>query len=226
MGRTNLILDNLISEGRSKPFIVVMETSAATKPGETPPQPPRAKPSGKGQAAQGKQPAARPRFRFSFDTYVELMINDLIPFIDDNFRTLSDQGSRAMAGLSMGGMQTLNVAMSHLGKFSYIGVFSSGVFGMAPQKAKPGAEPSPKAAPSVSWEEEHQATLNDAGLKKDLKLLWFATGADDFLVDTTRTTVEMLKKHGFSPVYKETGGGHTWINWREYLNEFAPQLFQ
>jgi enterochelin esterase family protein len=59
-----------------------------------------------------------------------------------------------------------------------------------------------------------------------LKLLWFATGADDFLVDTTRTTVETFKKHGFSPVYKETGGGHTWINWREYLNEFAPQLFR
>ena len=59
-----------------------------------------------------------------------------------------------------------------------------------------------------------------------LKLLWFATGTEDFLIQTTRETVEMFKKHGFSPVYKETGGGHTWVNWREYLNEFAPRLFQ
>ena len=68
--------------------------------------------------------------------------------------------------------------------------------------------------------------LDNAELKKDLKLLWFATGSEDFLVETTKSTVEMLKRHGFSPVYKETGGGHTWANWRDYLHEFAPQLFR
>ena len=57
-------------------------------------------------------------------------------------------------------------------------------------------------------------------------MLWLATGSEDFLVQTSRTTVEMLKKHGFSAVYRETGGGHTWANWRDYLHEYAPQLFQ
>ena len=59
-----------------------------------------------------------------------------------------------------------------------------------------------------------------------LTLVWFATGVDDGLITTTRASVEMLKKHGFTPVFKETPGAHTWINWRNYLNEFAPQLFQ
>jgi enterochelin esterase-like enzyme len=81
-------------------------------------------------------------------------------------------------------------------------------------------------APAADWEEQHKAALGNAALKKDLRLLWFSTGSDDFLVETTRNTVAMLQKHGFTPVYKETGGGHTWDNWREYLREFAPQLFR
>jgi len=203
VGRAGFIMDNLISEKKARPMIVVMpagHTSASFSMG-----------GGSGSMV---------------DEFSQDFVNDIMPYVEAHYRVLTNRQSRAMAGLSMGGMQTLNVTMSHLGKFSYIGVFSSGVFGMAPKKPKPEAEASPKAAPSVSWEEQHQAALSDASLKKGLKLLWFATGADDFLVDTTRTTVEMFKKHGFSPVYKETAGGHTWINWREYLNEFAPQLFR
>ena len=63
---------------------------------------------------------------------------------------------------------------------------------------------------------------DNSSLKKGLKLVWFATGKDDFLLQTTHATVDLLKKHGFAPVYKETDGGHTWINRRLYLNEFAP----
>lgn len=59
-----------------------------------------------------------------------------------------------------------------------------------------------------------------------LKLFWFSTGKDDFLLNNTVATVELFKKHGFTPVYKESAGGHTWLNWRDYLNTFAPQLFQ
>ena len=70
------------------------------------------------------------------------------------------------------------------------------------------------------------AELDNAGARKSLKLVWFSTGIDDGLISTTRSTVEMLKKHGFTPVFKESPGAHTWINWRNYLNEFAPQLFQ
>jgi enterochelin esterase family protein len=63
-------------------------------------------------------------------------------------------------------------------------------------------------------------------LKNGLKLLWFATGKDDFLLQTTEATVDMLKSHGFDVVYKQTDGGHTWLKWRDYLGEFAPLLFQ
>ena len=63
-------------------------------------------------------------------------------------------------------------------------------------------------------------------MKKGLKLLWFATGKDDFLLNTTKATIEVLKKHGFAPEYEESSGGHTWVNWRNYLNEFAPRLFR
>jgi enterochelin esterase family protein len=67
--------------------------------------------------------------------------------------------------------------------------------------------------------------LDNKYLKKDLKLFWFATGTEDFLIDTSRASVKMLKKHGFKPAYKETDGGHTWAKWRDYLLEFTPELF-
>jgi enterochelin esterase family protein len=68
--------------------------------------------------------------------------------------------------------------------------------------------------------------LDSAAPKKGLKLMWLSTGKDDGLITTTRATVDLLKKHGFSPVFEESTGAHTWINWRNYLNVFAPQLFQ
>jgi enterochelin esterase family protein len=68
--------------------------------------------------------------------------------------------------------------------------------------------------------------LYNATLKKGLKLVWFSTGKDDGLITTTKATVDLLKKHGFNAVFEESPGAHTWINWRNYLNEFAPQLFQ
>ena len=84
----------------------------------------------------------------------------------------------------------------------------------------------PGGAPQgPGFEEQHRALLDDPQLRDGLKLLWFATGKDDFLIETSRNTVATLKKYGFNPVYEESSGGHTWINWRNYLNQFAPQLF-
>jgi len=117
----------------------------------------------------------------------------------------------------MGGEQSLNLALPNLEKFGFVGVYSAGIFGILD-----GAQ----GASNPSWEEQHKDTLDDARLKKGLKLLWFSTGKDDSLMSTSRATVEMLRKHGFEPVLNETSGGHTWINWRNYLNEFAPLLFQ
>ena len=113
----------------------------------------------------------------------------------------------------------MNIGIPNLDKFAYLGVYSSGVFGIT--GGGPGGAPQ-----GPSFEEQHQAVLDDARLKKGLKLVWFATGKDDFLVETSRATVAMLKKHQFDVVYRETEGAHTWINWRNYLNEFAPRLFQ
>jgi enterochelin esterase-like enzyme len=198
MGRTNLILDNLISERKSKPFIVVMETSAATTPGEASPQPPRATPGGKRPVSQGGQPAARPRFRFSFDTYEELMINDLIPFIDGNFRTFSDQGSRAMAGLSMGSMVTTSVTMPNLDKFSHIGLFSGGT--LAPDQ------------------------ISD---KSKVKLVFMSYGSRERGAEGIKEAADALNKAGIKSVsYVSPLTAHEWQSWRRSLREFAPLLFK
>jgi enterochelin esterase-like enzyme len=195
VGRAGIIMDNLIAEKKAKPMVVVMPAGHTSRDFNM---------------AGGITQAV--------DEFSEDFLNDIMPYVENHYRVLKDRGSRAMAGLSMGGMQTLNITITNLGRFSYIGVFSSGIFSMSP-----GGEAKP---PSPSWEQQHLSMLDNQKMKKGLKLLWFATGSEDFLVQTTKDTVEMLKKHGFSPVYKETGGGHTWANWREYLNEFAPQLFK
>jgi enterochelin esterase-like enzyme len=207
VGRAGFILDNLITAKKAKPMVVVMpagHTSASFGMG-----------GGGGMGAM-------------IDEFSEDFNKDIVPYIESHYRVLTDRRNRAMAGLSMGGMQTLNIAISNLGKYAYIGVFSSGIFGSAPRNpAAPGAVAPPTPPPTTpDWDQQHLSTLDNAALKKDLKLLWFATGSEDFLLNTTKASVEMLKKHGFSPVYKETAGGHTWINWREYLKEFAPQLFR
>ena len=126
-----------------------------------------------------------------------------MPYVESHYRVFTDRAHRAMAGLSMGGGQTLGIGFSHLDKFGYLGVFSSGIFGRG----------------TDVWETQRQKTLDDAGLKEGLKVLWFATGTDDRLMQSTKATIETLEKHGFKPVFKESPGGHTWINWRNYLNE-------
>jgi enterochelin esterase family protein len=195
VGRAGFIVDNLIATGTAKPMIVVMPAGHTRSTG-----------FGGGAARQAT------------DEFVRDFLNDLMPCVEKNYRVHPDRSHRAIAGLSMGGGQTLNIAIPHLEQFSYVGVYSSGIFGIVP---RPGADP--PAGPS--WEEQHKAVLDDAKLRKSLKLFWFSTGKDDFLIETTRATVEMFKKHGFDPVFHESPGAHTWINWRNYLNEFAPQLF-
>ena len=214
MGRTNLILDNLIAEGKCKPFIVVMETSAARKPGEPVPERrmPAPPPAGQGagdrqaapppprQAAQGGQPstpAARPRFSFSFDTYAEVMLNDLIPFIDSNFRTIADQGHRAMSGLSMGGMCTRTITLAHLDTFSHIGIFSGGT--IAPDDIKD---------------------------KSKVKLVFMSYGSRERGSDSVQAAADVLNEAGIKSVaYVSPLTAHEWQSWRRSLYEFAQLLF-
>ena len=197
VGRAGFILDNLIAAGRAKPMVVVMPA------GHTGPFTFRPR----GESGQ-------PRV----DEFAQDFQNDIMPYVESHYRVYTDPQNRAIAGLSMGGGQTLNIAIANPAKFAYIGVYSSGIFGIA---GGFGSNPS-----GPSWEEQHKEVLDNAEFKKAIKLVWFATGKDDFLVGTSRASVEMLKKHGFDVTYKETDGAHTWLNWRAYLIEFAPQLFK
>jgi len=205
VGRAGFILDNLIAAHKAKPMIIVMpaghvrQTASAGR--------------GAGAGAGG-------------DAFVRDFNEDILPYVESHYRVIADRADRAIAGLSMGGGQTLNISIPHLDEFAYIGVFSSGVMGGGRRGAPPadaGAGANPALTP---FEEQNKATLDDPKLKEGLKLVWFSTGSDDGLITTSRSTVDMLKKHGFNAQFLESPGAHTWINWRNYLNQFAPQLFQ
>jgi enterochelin esterase family protein len=209
VGRAGFILDNLIAAKKARPMIVVMPAGHTRQ---------TLGPGGAAAGARGPSPT---------EEFVANFTKDVMPYIEKHYRVYTDRAHRAIAGLSMGGSQTLNVAIPRLEKFAYIGVYSSGILGGGgPRRAAADAPAAPAAPPPAStFEEQNKAVLDNAAAKKGLKLIWFATGVDDRLIENTRNTVAMLKKHGFNPVFKETPGAHTWIVWREYLAEFAPQLF-
>jgi enterochelin esterase family protein len=185
VGRAGFIIDNLIAAGDAEPMIVVMPDGHTSRFGGT---------GGLNMA----------------DFFGEFNA-DIKPHVERTYRARTAREDTAIAGLSMGGAQTLDIAFGDLSSYAYVGVFSSGVFGIANDS---------------TWESSHLAQLDDAARKRGLELVWFSTGKDDFLLDTTKTTVAMLEKHGFDIVYEESAGGHTWIVWREYLAKLAPQLFR
>lgn len=196
VGRAGFILDNLIAGKKAKPMVMVM-------------------PAGHTGPFRFGAPNA---LKTAVDEFVADFTKDVMPYIEKSYRVHTDQKNRAIAGLSMGGAQTLEVMIGNMEKFSAVGVYSSGIFGIV---GGPGGQ-----AASPSWAEQHKATLTDAKLKAGIKHVWFATGKEDFLLETSRATVAMLKENKFNVTYNETEGAHTWIVWREYLNQFAPLLFQ
>ena len=183
--------------------------------------------NGAGKALGGPAPSTTPTPPGQPDLFAQDFVNDLMPYVEKTYRVLTDRQNRAIAGLSMGGSQTLNIAIPRLDKFAYIGVFSSGILGggrgAAPGAAAPATPPPPFGE---AWEKANLAALDNAATKRGLRLFWFSTGKDDGLITTTKNTVELFKKHGFTPVFIESEGAHTWLNWRDYLTTFAPQLFQ
>ena len=204
-GFTPFIMDNLIAEGKSKPFIIVMANSyvpganfgfAATN------QPP---PTNTPYSSTIGGPGGR---NYNPAAFARVLVEDLIPYVDANFRTLTDQAHRAMAGLSMGGMQTRSITLANLDKFSHIGVFSGGSI----------------------------AVTNIADLtafKEKVKLVFVSYGSKELGVDRPnlggdpKATTEALKAAGVNAhFYVSPDTAHEWQSWRRSLYQFAPLLFR
>jgi enterochelin esterase-like enzyme len=232
MGRANLILDNLLAEGKISPFIVVMETSAVGGTGAA---------RGAGAGAPASAPAAAPAggradmlARMGMGgpgggAYGQLMVGDLIPWVDSNYRTLADQPHRAMAGLSMGAMQTRVVSLANVDKFSHIGLFSGG---------------------SISTDD----VKNAAGFKQKVKLVFVSYGSREIgggrgdgrgagtppaglpsaragamagFSANPQASVDALKAEGINAVfYMSPMTAHEFQSWRRSLREFALLLFK
>lgn len=208
-GRVDFILDNLIAAKKARPMIVVMDNLNAAKPGEDAsifnarwlrPQAPGA------PAAPRRGLAA-----FSGATFTEMMLTDLIPMIERTYRVLPGRENRAMAGLSMGGMQTFLTTLSNLDKFAYIGGFSGSTGGF-------GGTFDPKTS--------HNGVFADAAaFNKKVKVLFLGIGSMEG--PRTKDFSENLTRAGIQNVYFESPGtAHEWLTWRRCLNDFAPRLFK
>lgn len=186
MGRTAQILDNLIAQGKASPMIVVM---------------PNGNPNQQAACTLGTVNTDLNQRDPAFaNAYVRSLCEEIVPFIEKNFRVNAKPESRAVAGLSMGGGHTISASCLYPALFDYICPLS--------------------AAGSAT--DEQVTTLRKAGVK----LYFLACGTDDFLYEGSKTLDATLTKNGLAHVFYQSDGGHTWANWRLYLNTFAPMLFK
>ena len=184
-GQANFILDNLIAAGKAKPMIIVMENGYATKSGGT-----------SATGARGNE------------AFGELVVRDLIPLIDSSYRTIADRNQRAIAGLSMGAGQALQIGLGNLKLFAYIAAFSGG-----------GRNFDPKTSFGGSLSDS--ATANQA-----IRLLWLGCGTEDRGYASNKGLHDALEKAGVRHVWIDTPGSHEWQVWRKHLHDLAPRLFQ
>ncbi len=209
-GHADFILDNLIAENKAKPMIIVMDNLNVAKPGED---------AGIFSArwlwpAPAPGTGGRPRFGlngFTGASFTEMMLTDLIPMIEKTYRVLPGRENRAMAGLSMGGMQTFLTTLSNLDKFAYIGGFSGSTGGFGGK---------------FDAKTSNNGVFSDANsFNKRVKVLFLGIGS----VEGPRTKAfsDALTAAGIKNVYFESPGtAHEWLTWRRCLNDFAPRLFR
>jgi enterochelin esterase family protein len=206
-GRANFILDNLLAERKCKPMIIVMAYGYARRAGQTTPVltgPP------------GGSPDRMKAMQEMMSAFEDDVTQALIPFIDKTYRTLSDRDHRAMAGLSMGGMQTFQTTLNHLDLFSYIGGFS-GAGGMLGDR-------------KMDTKTDYNGVFADpAAFAKKVHLLWMGVGT----VEPERMRAGLQRLHtSLSEAkiqhvfYESPGTDHEWQTWRRDLKDFAPRLFQ
>ncbi len=220
-GHANLIMDNLIAEGKTKPFLIVMTygmtneipfgggrgRGAAAPAGRGAGAPAAGEPNQALGARAGARGGRGGLAAFNIGPFQTVLVDELIPYIDANFRTLADQPHRAMAGLSMGGMETRQITLKNLDKFSHIGLFSGG---------------------SIS-----QADVNSTpGFKEKVKLVFVSYGSRELenrrggFGGDPKANAEALKQAGINSVfYVSPNTAHEWLSWRRSLREFAPLLF-
>jgi enterochelin esterase-like enzyme len=190
VGRVNVILDNLIARGKAKPMLVVMPLGYGA--------PEILSPGSGGLHAPGIT-------QRNFDRFRETLLTEVIPRVEAEYVVRRDRDSRAIAGLSMGGAESLLTGLNTLNEFAWVGAFSSG--GITPE-----------------FDKEFPAL--DASANARLRLLWIACGSDDHLIEINRTLRAWLASKGVRHVDVETSGAHTWLVWRRNLTEFAQLLFR
>lgn len=202
-GHANLIMDNLIAEGKIKPFIIVMTygmTNEGFRPGARPAAPAPGAAGAPGARPAAGAPAARPAGGMAGmlnNGFEEVLVDELIPYIDANFRTLANQANRAMAGLSMGGMETRAITMSRPEVFSHFGLMSGGTY-----------------------------SVEDIKDKSNVKLIFMSAGSFEN-PDGVRKAADNLKAAGFNAVsYVSEGTRHEFQTWRRSLYEMAQLLFK
>jgi len=200
-GRANFILDNLIAAGQAEPMIVVMAYGYARRAGEAPPEP-------SGDRFAG--------FTRMMEAFSDDVTQALIPFVDGRFRTLADRDHRAMAGLSMGGMQTFAITTRRLDLFSYIGGFSgAGV-----------PRPGQVFDPSTDY---NGVFANPQEFARRVHVLWLGVGTNEpeFMRVGIHSLHDALTGAGIDHVFYESPGtDHEWETWRRSLRDFAPRLFR
>jgi len=199
-GKAGLIIDNLIAEKKCVPMIVVMPNGYASPPGA---QPEQARPAG----------GVRPDFSKMFETVGDVLMKEVVPYVDAKFRTVADRDHRALAGLSMGGMQTYSIGLDHLDQFAYLGGFSggAGAFGGA-----------------VDLRTFHNGVMADVDkFNKSVRLIFLSSGTNE--AEMMRGVLgfrDAATQAGIKIKYFESKGtAHEWQSWRRSLHEFAPLLF-
>ena len=181
VGRANVIVDNLIAQKKAVPMVIVMPY------GHTP---------------IGNRDGLD---KNNTDAFEQDLIDDVIPYVERNYRVSSDRKNRAIVGLSMGGGQSVRVGLGNLDVFSWVGAFSA----------------------SVRREAEYKKLLSDPeSVNARLELLWVGCGTEDFLFDANEKFLEVLKDRKIKHVAHITDCAHEWRVWRRYLNEFVPLLFK
>lgn len=190
VGRANFILDNLIAQGKAKPMLVVMPLGY----GE-----PKVLARGPG-VFQDRSITER-----NFDKFREALLDEVLPQVESAYLVKKDRESRAIAGLSMGGSESLLTGLNTLDQFAWIGAFSSGGI-------------------TDEFEKEFPALNAQSGNR--IRLLWIACGTDDHLIDINRQLRQWLASKSLKHVDIETPGAHTWMVWRRNLTDFTTLLFR